>query len=759
MLLCFSNIFSQYNNTISSGVAPWLPNKSNYYTNSVKTNSNAVGYSYYSVDSYSSQLFRYNVGTPGATTLIGSVQPYLLGNGDFANPTGVWKYYVQDQNAPFTIFEVDTATGTITSVGVPNNLKSGHKPMDMEWDHTTNTFFMISSNSALTETQLYKMYWNTKNLTWIGSSVSLPAAIIAGGFNANGTYFGIDLLSDSLWKVNKATGVWTGIGSLGYPVNYSQDAGFDRADFSKMLWCACGGAVGLYEVDTTNADINFIGSFPYTQVIASGFITGDGPQITVSKLPNTQNLSGPYVVDAVVTPGSVGIKYTKLFWSRNNTVITDSLYMTNSGGNNWSGNIPGNGSSGSYRYYGYTMDSLNRFAVSPLGAPSNLYSFMVYGADTIKPVITHTPIGSTLKTSWPVSVNATVTDNFGLDSVWVKWRKNSTAEKEFKLLNVTGNSYSALFNSLNSDVVPGDTIIYRIIAQDNSESHNKDSTLSYGFFITPGDYLCIGSGTWVFQGYPFNTSYYGSKTQMLWSASELNNVGGGEGSITKIGFDFVRADTITMNNFSIKMQSTFDSTLTGFIEYNWTTVYDSTYIPPETGWQYITLQTPYYWDGTSSIVIQICFENTIKSLYSTVRGGNTSYSRAAFEIHDLANACTAFHSPSVVSYKPNICFKIIPVLNSNINLSYYPVEYKLLQNYPNPFNPVTRILFDVKKQGFVTLKIYDILGKVVNVLVNEVKSVGQYSVDYNASCLPSGVYFYRFECNGFSDTKKMLLLK
>ena len=120
----------------------------------------------------------------------------------------------------------------------------------MEWDHTTNSFYMISSNASLTETQLYKMYWATKNLSWIGSSVTSPGAIIAGGFNANGMYFGIDLLTDSLWKVNKNTGIWMRVGSLGYPVNYSQDAGFDRSDFSRMLWCACGGTVGLYEIDT-----------------------------------------------------------------------------------------------------------------------------------------------------------------------------------------------------------------------------------------------------------------------------------------------------------------------------------------------------------------------------------------------------------------------------------------------------------------------------------------------------------------------------
>lgn len=88
-----------------------------------------------------------------------------------------------------------------------------------------------------------------------------------------------------------------------------------------------------------------------------------------------------------------------------------------------------------------------------------------------------------------------------------------------------------------------------------------------------------------------------------------------------------------------------------------------------------------------------------------------------------------------------------------------PVEYALSQNYPNPFNPTTKINFALPKSGLVTMKIYDILGKEVATLVNEVKNAGTYTVDFNASNLTSGVYFYKVSVNGFSEVKKMLLLK
>ena len=88
-----------------------------------------------------------------------------------------------------------------------------------------------------------------------------------------------------------------------------------------------------------------------------------------------------------------------------------------------------------------------------------------------------------------------------------------------------------------------------------------------------------------------------------------------------------------------------------------------------------------------------------------------------------------------------------------------PDKYSLSQNYPNPFNPVTKINFAIPKSGFVTLKVYDVLGREVSTLVNEIKNAGTYKVDFNASNLSSGMYFYKVSVNGFTDVKKMMLIK
>ncbi|MDO8549943.1 MAG: T9SS type A sorting domain-containing protein [Ignavibacteria bacterium] len=86
-------------------------------------------------------------------------------------------------------------------------------------------------------------------------------------------------------------------------------------------------------------------------------------------------------------------------------------------------------------------------------------------------------------------------------------------------------------------------------------------------------------------------------------------------------------------------------------------------------------------------------------------------------------------------------------------------DYNLFQNYPNPFNPQTTIQYNVKEKGLVQLKIFDILGKEVAVLVNEVKEEGNHYVIFDASDLPSGVYVYKLRVNNFISNQKMILLK
>jgi hypothetical protein len=88
-----------------------------------------------------------------------------------------------------------------------------------------------------------------------------------------------------------------------------------------------------------------------------------------------------------------------------------------------------------------------------------------------------------------------------------------------------------------------------------------------------------------------------------------------------------------------------------------------------------------------------------------------------------------------------------------------PIEYRLEQNYPNPFNPSTTIRFDLPAAGHVKLILYNILGQKIKTFFDEFKSSGIYTVNLNLNGLNSGMYFYKMEVNGFSQSRKMILVK
>ena len=88
-----------------------------------------------------------------------------------------------------------------------------------------------------------------------------------------------------------------------------------------------------------------------------------------------------------------------------------------------------------------------------------------------------------------------------------------------------------------------------------------------------------------------------------------------------------------------------------------------------------------------------------------------------------------------------------------------PEDFYLKQNYPNPFNPATTIEFVLQRGGFVTLKVYNVLGEEVATLLETQKPAGQHVVNFDASQLSSGIYYYTLTADDFKQTRKMVLLR
>ena len=115
----------------------------------------------------------------------------------------------------------------------------------------------------------------------------------------------------------------------------------------------------------------------------------------------------------------------------------------------------------------------------------------------------------------------------------------------------------------------------------------------------------------------------------------------------------------------------------------------------------------------------------------------------------------AGHSGPLRWDSASVSITVTAVGENSLNLS----EFKLCEKYPNPFNPSTSIRYSIPEGSFTSVKIYNSLGSEVATLVNETKPAGTYEVEFNASNLSSGIYYYTLQAGSFSETKKMILMK
>lgn len=197
-----------------------------------------------------------------------------------------------------------------------------------------------------------------------------------------------------------------------------------------------------------------------------------GPNISHTPLTNTENLNGPYVVSAEVA-SQVPLAEVKLFWGRgDNNQITDSTTMTNSSGNTYSGNIPGNGQAATYNYYIKAVDNQGGTSYSPAGAPGTVYKFRAE-TDLTPPTITHTPLGDQFRETWPATVTSVVKDNIGVDTAYVVYKINTSGQlRQFGLVVSDDSVYSGAFDIDTTQIAVGDTMYYRVVAKDVAAAGN-----------------------------------------------------------------------------------------------------------------------------------------------------------------------------------------------------------------------------------------------------------------------------------------------
>jgi photosystem II stability/assembly factor-like uncharacterized protein len=149
-------------------------------------------------------------------------------------------------------------------------------------------------------------------------------------------------------------------------------------------------------------------------------------------------------------------------------------------------------------------------------------------------------------------------------------------------------------------------------------------------------------------------------------------------------------------------------------------------------------------------------------IYRTTNGGSNWLEQLNVYPEDINGVLMRDHKSGIAYGDQGMLYTTSTggIMNSISYSTATPKDFELCQNYPNPFNPLTIISYEIGKSNFVTIKVYDVSGKYVTTVVNEVKSAGRYEVEFNASELPSGLYFYSLLINGkIVSTKRMVLTK
>ncbi len=143
------------------------------------------------------------------------------------------------------------------------------------------------------------------------------------------------------------------------------------------------------------------------------------------------------------------------------------------------------------------------------------------------------------------------------------------------------------------------------------------------------------------------------------------------------------------------------------------------------------------------------------AVVGTVRGAGTTTEAQSYSfIDNTAQNGKFYYRLKQVDFDGTVDYSnIVEVVKEK------PTTFELAQNYPNPFNPATTINYQLPTNTLVTLKVYDVIGREVATLVNARQEAGRYTVNFNASTLASGVYFYRLQAGSFVETKKMMLVK
>ncbi len=354
----------------------------------------------------------------------------------------------------------------------------------------------------------------------------------------------------------------------------------------------------------------------------------------------------------------------------------------------------------------------------------------------------------------------------------------TVVNKDLSNLNIT--SLYIINNSLYAGTFGGGIFISSDFGSNWIENNNGLSNLFVSSIFSRDNIIFVGTsvltdntgGVYYSTNYGLSWIFSGLQNLSIKTFTKSNNVflagtgnGGGVYRSTNNGINWINASgglfgySLDANSISSNGTNIYLGTGNG--------VYLS--INYGTNWNIISIGLPNLYVNSLSLNNARMFIGTNNGVYVTTNYGtnwfikNEGFQSAyivktIYETEDYVFAGTSGHSV----WRRNLN-EIISVKKISTNL---PNKFALFQNYPNPFNSTTKIKFSIpkstlriKENGLVKLNVFDITGREVTELVNEVLQPGMYEVNFDGKNLPSGIYFYKLTTSKFSETKKMLMVK
>lgn len=508
-----------------------------------------------------------------------------------------------------------------------------------------------------------------------------------------------------------------GVSIFNYP-NGNSGAVRYASDY-RMVYFAFGGLEAITEADKRD------------EIMRNTLDWLNGLEVKHRPLGDTENTTEDYAVNVVVKSETKAVSRVDLYWNAAGILPFDnSVAMTALDDSTYQAFIPAQDSGRVvYTIYveneaGYYSYKINEFTI---------------GADNQAPTISiEAPLGNTLDKFGPYELTIDIFDNQAVDTakVWVFHAKKGAAYDSTKMQLVTDDAFRGLFTA---NATYGDTIVYFVKAFDTAT--NQNSTVSEPFEFVLGmdsfeDKKLAGwevvAGDWGLDSTQVAAGNF-ALTESPW-----RNIGPNEEHILQLKSPLDLADSdnamlVFQTQYSLQRNMTL-----GYIE-----------VSPDTGktWEEIYKVTGLRrsWGQVELSLLPYVGQQVLLRL----------------RVESKANATSNFDGWYLDEMYLRAGIAVNVAKNPAVRI---PDQFVLRQNYPNPFNPATRISFGIPKASRVKLVVYNLLGRRVKTLLDQKQAAGFHQIVWDGTndqgkLLSSGVYFYRLEADGFSQTRKMLWMK